>query len=218
MITTYRHIYEANRNQFPNLLLSQWGSTGPNTSIHSAQDIPVSFVGFCYGERKTYIERLRKTRALVAWGKDVPPVYSRKDGFKHFLSKIFSIPYKTKNMELPDHNAVRRIWQRSKISLTPLEAGQGGSKQIKARVFEMGLTGTMMLASRNDDLHEFYDPQKEYIEYDSLEECEDLARFYLSNERERERIVQAYKKRTASYHLWKNRFSDLFSDMGLENG
>jgi hypothetical protein len=53
---------------------------------------------------------------------------------------------------------------------------------VKGRVFEMGLSGTMMLTQRSPDIERFYEPGKEFVAYESIEDCAEKAKFYLRNE------------------------------------
>lgn len=215
MVTTYKHVYEANKGKHPNLVLNQWGCTGLNEGISVEKDIGVSFVGYCYGERRQHIEHLQKTLGLVAYGKNVPSPRNWKTQIKRNVARLFRIPWNGPNLELPDQDAVKNIWNRSRISFTPLEASTSGKLQIKARVFDMGLSGTLMLCNRNEALHEFYEPGKEYVEYEDLDDCIDKARYYLKHESERREIAEAYYRRTKAEHLWQHRYEKLFKEIGL---
>ena len=214
MVTTYRHIFEANKNRYPNLLLSQWGCTGLCDGINVPKDIDISFVGLVYGKRIQQIKKLRKSFKFVAYGKGVPPnTFKRR--LKRRLAKILRIPWNESVYLLPDQNAVKDVWNRSKISFTPLDAGQKGSLQIKGRVFDMGLSGTVMLSNKNPALNEFYEPEKEFVEFESMEECVEKAKYLLKNDAERKAIAMAYYNRTKKEHLFEYRFSALFKEMGL---
>ena len=88
--------------------------------------------------------------------------------------------------------------------------------QIKGRVFDMGLSGTVMICNRNPDLYEFYEPGKEFVEFENMEECISKVKYLLRNEKERRAIAEAYYKRTKNEHLWSHRFAKLFLEMGLK--
>lgn len=130
------------------------------------------------------------------------------------------------------------LWSRSKVSFTPLDLaahqeaqklemarqmGHGdepGSSspwtskmQIKSRVFEMGMSGTLMLCDHNPALDEFYQRGKEYEDFESLEECVSKARYYLANESAREKMCRAYHDRTLKEHLWKRRLEELLANV-----
>jgi hypothetical protein len=133
------------------------------------------------------------------------------------------------------------LWGRTKISFTPLNLnhaqfekklamarafGKAGGEpgispwttpmQIKSRVFEMGLSGTLMLCDRNAMMDEHYERGKEYEDFESLAECVDKVKFYLKDEPARQRLTQAYAARTRRAHLWEHRFRDLFAQIGLK--
>jgi spore maturation protein CgeB len=87
--------------------------------------------------------------------------------------------------------------------------------QIKGRAFEMGLSGTLMLCEHVPGLERYYEPDREFVAFTTLEECADKARYYLAHEAERARIAKAYHDRTRAEHLWQHRYRDLFSTIGL---
>jgi spore maturation protein CgeB len=111
---------------------------------------------------------------------------------------------------------VNNIWNRSKISFTPLQSSHLNKLQVKGRVFEMGLSGTVMLCDRSPALYEFYEPGKEYVEFSDMKECVDKAQYLLAHDSERLRISGAYYRRTRAEHMWHHRFEKLFSAMGLQ--
>jgi spore maturation protein CgeB len=79
----------------------------------------------------------------------------------------------------------------------------------------MGLSGTLMLAHRAPDLETYYEPGKEFIWFESLEECAELARFYLRHEQARRTIAEAYARRTLAEHLWEHRIRRILQETGL---
>jgi spore maturation protein CgeB len=213
MVTTYRHIYEANKKNYPNLLLSQWGCTGLSDGVDTPKDIGISFVGLCYGERGRQIRLLRRKLGMVTQGKGVTTWRSRWRA--RLAWRLLGIRDKGDAYELPDQEAVAELWKRSKLSFTPLEASSGGGLQIKGRVFDMGLSGTVMLCSKNPGLYEFYEPETEFVEYESMAECIDKAKHLLAHEGERAAIARRYYERTKAEHMWSHRFRALFKEMGL---
>lgn len=217
MITTYRHIHEANRAAHPNLLLSQWGCTGFTDGEGVAKDIDVSFVGAAYGERPAQVQRLKKHFPRThAQGKGfLPPPRTHATRIRWAMQRALRLPITDTDLELKDQEAVKGIWNRSRISFTPLDASKKGSMQIKGRVFDQGLSLSLMLATRNTALHEYYAPDKEYVEFSSMDECIDKARFYLANEPARAKIAEAYRRRTLAEHLFRHRFEKLYREMGF---
>lgn len=215
MVTTYRHIYESNRKSYANLLLNQWGCTGFSDGGSVKKNINISFVGGVYGERHKQIERLQKELDLQVFGRNVRGPGNWKLKVKRRIAKALSIPMREQGYELLNQSAVKDIWNRSRILFTPLEASKGDGMQIKARIFDQGLSKGLMLCSRNEAIHEFYDPGKEYVEYENMDDCIKKAHYYLKNERERGKIADAYYWRTKKEHLWNHRYEKLFKDVGL---
>ena len=215
-VTTYRHIYDTNREAFPNLRLTQWGCSGLYDGAGAEKDIGISFVGKAYGDRVAQIDHLRRTVGLDAYGHKVRPPKTPRLRMQKFAARLTGIPWKVPDRVLPDQAAVNGIWNRSRISFTPLDASRAGFVQIKARVFDMGLSGTLMLCTRAPQLEEFYTPGTEYVDYESMDECTGKARHYLTNESERRRIAEAYRRRTEGEHLWRHRYRKLFAELGLE--
>mgnify|MGYP000165086477 CR=1 FL=1 len=216
MVTTYRHVYEANRAAHPNLRLSQWGCTGFDDGLATAKDIAFSFVGGGHGVRLYQIERLRRLAGLQAFGKAVPPPRSTLQRWCRALAqRLPGVTLAAESTELPDQAAVKALWNRSKISFTPLDATRGAVTQIKARVFDMGLSGTVMLCTHNPLLHEFYEPGQEYVEFNRVDDCAEKVRWLLQHDAERRAIAERYYRRTRSEHLWEHRFRRLFGELGL---
>ncbi len=214
MFTTYRHIYEANRQKFPNLLLSQWACSGFFDGRGISKNIDFSFVGLTYGDRAKNIAYINKRIPLKTFGRNTRATsLPWKQKIKRAGARLLRIPFENNTLTGPE--AVNEIWNRSRVCYTPLLASRGGRFQIKARVFEMGLSGAVMLCDRHPDLHEFYEPGKEYVEFEDNDDCIVKAKFLLSHENERRKIAQAYYVRTRKEHLWRHRFEKIFEETGL---
>ena len=53
-----------------------------------------------------------------------------------------------------------------------------------------------MLAQNSPNLDRYYEPGKEFVPFSDVADCTEKARFYLTHDAERERIVEAYMRRT----------------------
>jgi spore maturation protein CgeB len=211
MVTTYPHIFEANRADVPNLRLSQWGCYDLLADFAHPKDLPFSFVGRVYGARYADCRLLRRKAGLRVFGSGsrlltlgIPPFRgcSRIPG-------LMGAP-------LLDYGEVNAVWNRTRVSYTPLgSSADPRLLQIKGRVFQMGLSGTLMLCDNHPGVERYYDPGKEYVMFHDLDECADKARYYLAHETERARIARAYHDRTRAEHTWQHRFTRLFEDVGL---
>ena len=118
MVTTYPHILDAHRAEFPNLRLSQWGALDLYADHTCKKDIDFSFAGQVYRNRVPELRRLRRKAKLKIYGLGsirvwCPPFNNRR--FRDIAAKIF--PRLNRALELKE---VYDIWNRSKISYTPM--------------------------------------------------------------------------------------------------
>jgi hypothetical protein len=214
MVTTYRHVYEANRIAYPNLRLSQWGCLDTYAQYDRVKDLDFTFAGQIYTNRVADCLHLKRRAGLKVFGlgsiRVRHPILSSRTAYRFVAQKL---PWLNRPLEFQQ---VHEIWNRSKVSFAPMSSSTDSSKlQVKGRVFEMGMSGTMMLSQRSPDIDHFYEPGREFVAYDSIEECADKAKFYLRNEAERLRIAEAYYRRTRAEHTWQHRFQQLFRDIGM---
>jgi spore maturation protein CgeB len=214
MVTTYRDIYETYKPAYPNLLLSTWGCTGRFDGWNVSKDIDFSFVGKLYPNRARDIINIQKKQKIEVFGMGELPNLKLK--FKKWIAKNLGIPWNPNNQALATEAEVKSIWNRTRVSFTPLSSWNSSSNQVKARVFDMGLSGTVMVCDKNTALYEFYEPGKEFIEYDDLDECVSKTVYLLSHESERQKIANAYYQRTKAEHMWENRFNKLFAQMEIQ--
>jgi spore maturation protein CgeB len=210
MVTTYRHIYDQNRGDHPNLLLSQWGCYDRLADFSRPKDLDFTFAGNLYGSRNRECRLLAREAGLRVYGTGARLV---RLGLPYVrgVSRLRRLYGEALTFE-----EINDVWNRSRISFTPMAASVDDSLlQIKSRCFEMGLSGTLMLCPHAPDLEDYYEPGREFVSFTTLEECMEKARFYLDHERERAPIAEAYRNRTRAEHLWQHRFKALFGEIGL---
>jgi hypothetical protein len=208
--TTYPQIFRKFRSSYPNLILSQWACFSEFSNFEHPKDIDFSFAGAVYGARNRACRFLRKTAGLKCFGRGSRLV---KLGMPFFRG-VFRLPWIS---GLPiDFQVIHTIWNRSRVSYTPMRGGPSGSVlSIKSRTFDMGLSGTLMLCEQSPHLQDYYTPGEEFVSFESLDDCAEKARFYLKHEKARRRIAERYRDRTLNEHLWEHRFRRLFDDIGL---
>jgi hypothetical protein len=213
MITTYPHIHEQNRFQYGNLLLSQWACPGLLSGDGGVKDIEFSFAGSIYGERNKACRYLRRKTGLACYGRGSRLV---RLGIPYFRGALKFPWLSGAALEI---EGVYDVWNRSRISYTPL-GGSSGQKelQIKGRIFEMGLTGTIVLCEEHPVIDRYFKPGAEIITFKGLEDCAEKALWYLAHEEERARIANNYRARTLREHMWRHRFENLFEQMGVKRG
>lgn len=210
MVTTYPQIYEANRGTCPNLLLSQWGCLGVFSDFERTKDVDFSFAGSIYGDRNPTCRYLRRCAGLKCFGRGERLL---RLGMP-YVRGVFRLPWIAG--EALRFEQVYEVWNRTRVSFTPMTGGPSGNVlSIKARAFEMGLSGTLMLCEHSPNLERYYEPGWECVTFESLEDCAQKARWYLAHEAERAKIVRRYYHRTSREHMWEHRFTELFRQTGL---
>jgi spore maturation protein CgeB len=210
MVTTYPHIYEENRERYPNLLLSQWACLGTFSDFSCPKNIDFSFAGAVYRIRNSSCRYLKRKAGLVCFGKGSRLVNL---GIP-YVKGIFRFSWLVG--PAIHFEGINQIWNRSRISYTPLGGGpQGQVLSIKSRIFDMGGSGTLMLCDASPSLERYYEPGRECVTFESLEDCAEKVLWYSSHEVERARIARNYYQRTLREHTWQHRFQDLFQQIGL---
>jgi len=217
MFTTYRHIYEQNRERHPNLRLSQWGCFDGFGDFDRPKDLDFTFAGQIYGDRVRSSRYLAKHAGLR--------VYGMMSGRVHTPDFLYWPGIRKLTYRFPSiyggpigYDEINEIWNRSKISYTPMEASVSADiLQIKSRTFEQGLSGTLMVCRQSPGLDEYYEAGKEFVPFDDLDDCAEKVRYYHEHESERARIAAAYRDRTRAEHMWTHRFQRMFDDIGLRS-
>lgn len=194
--TTYRSALDkAARDGHANFVLTQWAAPGslllaPKPA--AACRYGVSFVGAAYGNRRKWVEELRRRGIEVAC-------------FGHGWAGG-AIPA----ADIP------RIINDSRISLNFGDSGlmlQGWrivrSRQIKARVFEVPAAGGCLLTEPAEGLDEYFVCGQEIETFDGPDElAEKIARLLKSPEN-RDRIATAGHRRVSTQHTYEIRLRQL---------
>jgi hypothetical protein len=210
MVTNDPAVYAREKPAHPNLLHAQWACTGFWNGLETPKDVDFAFAGLTYGNRRAQIQKLSATSGLVAFGMGAHELK---------LPPYTHLPQDLQNPKLLttiSFEQINTIWNRTRVSFTPLDSSTGTTRQIKSRVFDMGLSGTLMLAHRAPHLDTYYEPDKEYVPFDTLEEAADKAAFYLAHESARRDIAAAYARRTRAHHMWDARIQSVLTGAGLK--
>jgi hypothetical protein len=215
MFTTYPHIFEQNRDRYPNLRLSQWGCLPGFGDFARPKDLDFTFAGQVYGDRVRSSRYLARHAGLR--------VYGFMSGMVRTPAFLYWPVIRSLTFRFPSiygaaihYQEITEIWNRSRISYTPMEASVSADiLQIKSRVFEQGLSGTLMVCRLSPNLERYYEPGNEFVPFEDLDDCVEKVRFYLKNESERARIARAYYERTRGEHMWTHRFQKIFDEIGL---
>jgi len=77
------------------------------------------------------------------------------------------------------------------------------------RLYETTGVGSLLLTDEKKNLSEIFSPGREVITYRNMEECLELAGYYLMHENEREAVARAGQERTLREHTWYHRMQEL---------
>ncbi len=206
-----------------------------NPTIYRPYDLPkdygVTFVGQNYGDRSTFIRALVDAQIDVhAWG---PAWQQPRWRIPHWREVVRDV--KNAVMGRPSVHLPRRVcgaplsdaeyvqmYSRSKISLGFSKVAASPNpdlpiKQVRLRDFEAPMSGAFYLVEYCDELTDFFEPDKEIVCFHTVEELVDKARYYLTHDSERETIRLAGMERARTEHTWKQRFQQVFREIGLSH-
>lgn len=149
------------------------------------RDIPVSFLGQVSSYRSP-----RKESIDYLIDQQVPG---------HFLT--------SDRDDQVTHAEYAHLMSRSKISLN--FSYSVSCHQLKGRVFDVMLSGAMLLESENDQTSQLFTPMKDYVPFSSNEDMLKKIRYYLGNEKEL-MVIAEQGRSTAIKNYNSNRFWRLF--------
>jgi hypothetical protein len=168
---------------------------GGNPDVHRpyAEELryDVSFIGQCYGNRPEVIAKLQAAGVnVVAFGPGWP------------------------NGPLPTEEMVR-TWSRSRINLGfGGVLGHNNTFCLKARDFEVPLSGRLYLTEHHAELSPFYEIGREIVTYTGFDDLLAKVRLLLAHPEEADAIGQAGRARILREHTWEMRFARVFELVG----
>ncbi len=174
-------------------ILRQLGVPAGDKSL----DLEASFV---WEATKEY--RLRLVEALLPLGMTV---YG-DEGWHEFLSDSRCIrPSVDYYEELP------RLFNNTNVNFNATSLQM--KRAVNQRVFDVAACGAFLLTDRMPDMEVFFDIGTEAVCYETVEEAVELARYYLNNAAEREKVALAARKRVQAEHTYTQRMSALINAM-----
>jgi len=101
------------------------------------------------------------------------------------------------------------IFNSSKINInTTSKAIRSG---IPLRVFDILSCGGFVLSNYQPELTQFFTPGQDLIMYSSIDECVELAKYYLEHENERKEIAAAGYDTLCKFHTYKIRLAQMIT-------
>lgn len=185
----------ARRDGLSNFVQTQWAASG--SALHeplpaSRCRYPVSFIGSKYGNRKAWVDALRRQGVEIAcFGHGWPGGAVAAERIPEIVRESVI------SLNFGDSGIVWSRWIPSR------------SRQIKARIFEVPGHGGFLLTEPADELEQYFEPGKEIETFSSREELVSKIRYYLSHPGERDEIASAGYRRARREHTYEQRFDDL---------
>lgn len=147
------------------------------------KEFDICFVGNWSPKRQAFIESLLNvTNNIVIYGGK----WIKKNIFRPNIRRCVKGDY-------VDGPELVRLYNKSKIVLNITNWGFGeGSRRsgMNMRVLEAPASGAFLLTDGSRDMHAFITPGKHVAVYNSMEDCINQARYYLSNNEERDSIAK----------------------------
>ena len=105
------------------------------------------------------------------------------------------------------YEEIKSLWAESKYSLSFTMNSIMSGTQVKGRVAEIPYF-TLMVSQHFNTIENYYEPNKEFILFETVDEAMDKIKFYEKNPKDYSKIFEAGKRRLLStgtcYHRWNN--------------
>ena len=187
IITTDKNKHNKRTEEGFNSVLSQWACNHRLCrKLNLSKKYDISFVGRCYGERKEFIELLREHDIdIVTFGQgwDGGGRVSQAD--------------------------LIRIYNQSKIVLNISKTSRGDKIQIKGRDFEVPGCGSLSLTQETEEIREYFEPDNEIVTYENGDDAIHKIKYYLSHEKELNRIAYNGYRRILKEHTYEKRLLEI---------
>lgn len=130
-------------------------------------------------------------------------------GYCDYLSK--SSPIFSKHQGLAWGKKMYEIFAQSKITLNRHISAIAKNYANNFRLYEATGMGAMLITDYKDNLGEIFKIGQEVETYKSPQELIEKIRYYLTHDREREKIARAGQKRTLKDHTYEKRTKELIN-------
>lgn len=229
--TDFQAVSKYHSTGYQNVVLSQWACNHflyRNLEFDPLYD--VSFIGQAYGNRQTIIETIEKAGInVLTRGQGWASGRASQDEMIEIINRSrinlnlanASVQYTADWVRFIDRYAlytpgVKRIWRMARSLVTSSSARAQPIFQIKGRNFEIPGCGGFLITDYVKGLEEFYQPDKDIVCYNTVDELVKKIRYYLENEDLRRQIASNGLKTTLERHTYVHRFNQVFQKMGFD--
>lgn len=184
---------------FENVFYLPFCTIPSETPAPKRKKYPINFVANFHQHRAKKIEPIIDM-GLYVWGN------------KAWADTNFKNNYHGGPIEVEEMIKIIRL---SKITLNVHVVENVYSEGTNVRTFEATGAGGFLLVNRRESLYELFDVGREIEIFESNEELIEKTKFYLKNERAREKIALAGWRRTSRDHTYQKRFSVLLKYLNI---
>lgn len=191
-------------------IVTQWAAVPPAGAVQlpppEGYRFDVSFVGGKNPVREWFVDALSERGINVecfgyGWPNGVISLSQMQDVFR--TSKI--------NLNLSNSTPRDlRFLSHSPLNFARYLRSPKAAEQIKARNFEIPLSGGFQLTNYVAGLERYLQIGREVAAYSSPEECAAQIDYYLRNHQERRAIAAAGQARASAEHTYRHRFESIF--------
>ncbi len=219
-----------------NVIKSQWGANHYlykpvlDLKVDRLEGSSITFVGKKFGNRSMYIEALKNTGLpVMAFGggwqggrlsqEEMLAVFSQSKinlnfSETHIIGAKATLKSIIKLFVVKELKKYKFVGNNFFDNLTSIKGMY--KKCIKGRVFEVPATGGFLMTGKSDDdISQYYEPDKEIVVFENQNEMVEKCQYYLSHPQERDKIAIAGYQRTLKDHTYEQRFQEIFKALGF---
>jgi spore maturation protein CgeB len=185
---------------FDEAVLSRLQAAGVTAAPGAGRQHPVSFVGTIHSDRVhnggvELLERLASEVDLEIWG----PVGAKLPP---------SSPIRSRHRGRAWGIDMYRVLAESRIAVNR-HGDFAGGHAANMRMFEATGVGALLVTESAANLPDFFEPGREVVAYDGVDDLVEKIRYFLEHDEERRRIAAAGQRRTLTEHTYGHRISEL---------
>lgn len=210
------------------------------------KDFDVTFIGKNYGLRPLIYRELKRNGINIecfgiGWANNERIAFIKKSIYFLYAKIIKILKSRGQELQLDSRKLLRefhnyvytgggiikdrvlsaeemiKMYSRSLINLNFASSSVNPSlKQIKARNFEVPMSGGFFITDYIPELKNYYKFGEEIIVYKSIKELIEKLKYYLNNREELEQIRKKGYERSIKDHTFKKRFIDIFKKIKVK--
>jgi len=132
---------------------------------------------------------------------------------ERFISRLHSEDFQVANVKNASFEDMIHLYSSSLVGLNFTKSASDGRRQMKARIFEIPATRTLLLTERVDGIEEFFEVGKEIMTFGNEQELLEKVRWISSNAENAFKIALAGHQRYLRDHTSQVRLSNLLSSL-----